>query len=379
MKKHSSAGKDLALHRKTRPVGNHARRTALRTRIQTHILAWFQANQRDLPWRQTRDAYPIWISEIMLQQTQVSTVVPYFLRFLEAFPDVKSLASADEQEVLRLWEGLGYYRRARDLHRAARLIVERHGGQFPDDPEQARDLPGIGRYTLGAILSQAFGQHLPILEANSRRVLCRLFARGDDPRRGDGLARLWQTAEDLLPHDNPGDFNQALMELGALLCTATEPKCLLCPLKAECEARKAGLQETIPAPPTRPAVVEVRELALVVKRGPRVLLVKRPGQGRWANMWEFPHGPAEDVGQLSRELTGMSIRPAEELMTLRHGVTHHRITMTCFVAPYRSGTFRSSFYVGSAWLLPAQLADYPVSTPQRKLATRIARPPANCP
>jgi A/G-specific adenine glycosylase len=344
----------------------------LRRRLQAHLLNWFRANQRVLPWRRSREAYPIWISEIMLQQTQVSTVVPYFERFLAAFPDVRSLAAAEEREVLRHWEGLGYYRRARDLHRAARLMVERHAAKFPRDPEAARDLPGIGRYTLGAILSQAFGQRLPILEANSRRVLCRLFGRADDPRRGAGLAWLWQTAEDLLPHDDPGDFNQALMELGALICTPAEPKCLFCPLMAECQARRLGLQEKIPLRAEPPAPVDVQELAVVIRRGPRVLLVQRPSRGRWANLWEFPHGPAKNPARLALDLTGIKPGPAEELLTLRHGVTHHRITMTCFTAPYQSGDFRSDFYVRGRWLFPSQLAEYPVSTPQRKLAVAVS-------
>lgn len=342
--------------------------------LQDRLLDWFRASQRDLPWRTNRDAYPIWVSEIMLQQTQVSTVVPYFERFLRAFPDVRALAAAEEHEVLKLWEGLGYYRRARDLHRAARIIVAEHDGVFPADADAARALPGIGRYTLGAILSQAFGQRLPILEANSRRVLCRLFGRAEDPRKGECLAWLWQAAEDLLPESDAGDFNQALMELGALLCTPSEPKCLFCPLREDCVARKLGLQEQIPARAPRPTPVSVQECAVVIRRGARVLLVQRPAQGRWANMWEFPHSPdSADPVLVAKQLTNLTVGPTDELLTLRHGVTHHRITMTCHAAPYRSGDFASSFYVRGRWLFPSQLASYPVSTPQRKLASAIVR------
>jgi A/G-specific adenine glycosylase len=190
---------------------------AVRT-IRRRLLAWFARHQRDLPWRANRDPYRIWVSEVMLQQTQVSTVIPYFKRFLEAFPTLIDLAEADEQDVLRLWEGLGYYRRARDLHRAARSLAAEFDGRIPDDPEAWQALPGVGRYILGAVLSQAFDRRLPIVETNSQRVLCRLFGQRADPRRGPGRHWLWQVAERLLPMRRVGEFNQALMELGALIC-----------------------------------------------------------------------------------------------------------------------------------------------------------------
>ncbi len=182
--------------------------------ISRNLLRWFRKAKRPLPWRLDRDPYRIWISEIMLQQTQVVTVIPYFERFLAAFPSLIQLAQADERQVLRLWEGLGYYRRARDLHRAAKMIVADHGGVFPHEPVAASRLPGIGRYTLGAVLSQAFDAPLPILEANSERVLCRLFARRTDPRSPSERRWLWAAAQTLVPPRHPGDFNQALMELG---------------------------------------------------------------------------------------------------------------------------------------------------------------------
>jgi A/G-specific adenine glycosylase len=268
--------------------------TAKPREIQRALLRWFARAQRDLPWRRDRDPYRIWVSEIMLQQTQVSTVIPFFERFLQAFPTLRDLAGANEQEVLRLWEGLGYYRRARNLHRAARLIVAEHGGRFPEDPAIANRLPGIGRYTVGAILSQAFDQRLPILETTSERVLCRLFGRKDDPKREPGRRWLWAMAEALLPTKQAGEFNQALMELGALICSPATPRCSECPLANVCRARQLGIQEQIPPRVQTPEPVLVQEVAVVIRRGARLLLVQRPGHGRWSGLWEFPHGVVQE-------------------------------------------------------------------------------------
>ncbi len=316
----------------------------------------------------------------MLQQTQVATVIPYFERFLQAFPGLADLAAADEQDVLRLWEGLGYYRRARDLHRAARRMVVALPDGLPDDPAAWRDLPGVGRYMLGAILSQAFERRLPILEANSQRVLCRLFGITGEPRRGPVRRRLWELAEAILPERRIGEFNQALMELGALVCTPASPRCDRCPLAGTCVARESGLQDRIPVRAARPDVVAVRESALVVYRGQQVLLVQRPAEGRWADMWEFPHGElaageshAEAAMRLAGELLGLDIELRTPLGTVRHAVTHHRITMTCFEARYRSGRFRSPFYPRGVWVKPEGLAAYPVSAPQRRLAEKLVR------
>jgi A/G-specific adenine glycosylase len=314
----------------------------------------------------------------MLQQTQVATVVPYFRRFLEAFPTLGALAAAGDEQVLRLWEGLGYYRRARDLLRGARWLAAEHGGTVPDDPEVFGRVPGVGRYTLGAVLSQAFDRRLPILEANSQRVLSRLFGWREDPRGGAARHRLWRAAERLLPARHVGVFNQALMELGALVCTPAAPRCEACPLRERCEAHRLGAAEEIPARPAAPPVVEVEEVAVVVWRGPRVLLVRRPPEGRWGGLWEFPHGPLregepheEAAARLLREQAGLTVRPGPELLTVRHGVTRFRITLVCLEARYQSGRFRSTFYREHGWLSPAGLAEYPVSTPQRRLTRAL--------
>jgi A/G-specific adenine glycosylase len=346
----------------------------LRTWISRRLLAWFRRHRRDLPWRATRDPYAIWVSEVMLQQTQVAAVIPYYRRFLQTFPTLDALAAAAEEDVLRLWEGLGYYRRARDLHRGARWLVAEHSGRLPDDPEVFGQVPGVGRYTLGAVLSQAFDRRLPIVEANSQRVLSRLLGQRDDPRSGAARQRLWQTAEDLLPRKHVGEFNQALMELGALVCTPQSPRCDACPLAVHCQARRLGLQAAIPPRASVPKSVAVQEVAGVVRRGPRVLLVRRPSEGRWGGLWEFPHGPlqsgeghGEAVVRILAEQTGITARPGAELMTIRHGVTRFRITLVCLEARWQAGRFRSSFYQEGRWLLPTQLADYPLSAPQRRL------------
>jgi len=317
----------------------------------------------------------------MLQQTQVATVIPYFERFLTTFPTLTALAAAQEQEVLRLWEGLGYYRRARDLHRAARVLAAEHAGQVPDDPEVLSCLPGLGRYTRNAVLSQAFDRRLPILEANSQRLLSRLFGRTGDPRQGPARRWLWQAAEALLPARQVGAFNQALMELGSLVCTPTAPRCPECPLAARCQARRLGQQESIPVRTPAPAVIRVREVAVVIRRGEHVLLVQRPATGRWAGLWEFPHAPVHDGEQDDRAalrcaaaLTGLQIQVGTELLTVRHGVTRYQITLMCFEASYQSGAFASDFYAQGIWVRPEELVAYPVSAPQRRLARALVEP-----
>jgi A/G-specific adenine glycosylase len=354
---------------------------ALARLIRRCLLAWFDRSRRDLPWRRERDPYRIWISEVMLQQTTVAAVVPFYQRFLQAFPTLPSLAAADEQEVLRAWEGLGYYRRARDLHRAAQQLMAEWGGQIPDDPAVLHRLPGMGRYTLGAVLSQAFDRRCPVLEANSRRVWCRLFGRMDDPRRGSARRWLWQVAEALLPTRRVGDFNQAVMELGALVCTPAVPHCEQCPLAGPCTARRLSLQESIPARSPSQRVTSVQEAAVAILRGDEVLLVQRPSTGRWASLWEFPHASLEAgethddaARRLVAQLTGLTVDLGPEVMTVRHGLTRYRIALVCFEARYTAGCFHSEFYQQACWVKPEELPRYPSSTPQRRLATALIAP-----
>ena len=354
----------------------------LRAWVRRHLLDWFDKHARDLPWRRTRDPYAIWVSEVMLQQTQVATVVDYFERFLKAFPNVAALAAADEQQVLRLWEGLGYYRRARNLHEGARRLCAELAGCIPNDPAALAELPGLGRYTVNAILSQAYERRLPIVEANSRRVLCRLLAERGDPAKTSVQQRLWSAAAALLPSRRIGHFNQALMELGALVCKPTDPDCDRCPLARGCVAHRRGLQDSIPHKTPPPRIEQVREVAVALRRGRRLLLVQNPEIGRWAGMWELPRRPLPARGDaesgaaaLLNEL-GLEAEVGVELATVRHSVTRFRITLICLEANWRGGKFRPGWYPVGRWVAPSQLAEFPLSRPQRRLAELLNRPRA---
>jgi A/G-specific adenine glycosylase len=341
------------------------------------LLAWYADAERDLPWRKSQDPYCVWVSEIMLQQTQVATVRDYFQRFVAAFPDVHALAAADERQVLRLWEGLGYYRRARQLHAAAKKVATEHGGCLPQDVEALQDLPGIGRYTAGAIASIAFDQRAPILEANTIRLLSRLIAYRDDPRKASGQRVLWQTAADILPQKNVARFNQALMELGSLVCTPANPKCDACPLSSVCAAYATGLQDKIPRPKAKQAHTELREAAVVVRRNGKVLMRQCGETERWAGLWDFPRFALETEGPLFarqeiidkvRRQTGVTCAPGSLLKTIKHGVTRYRISLDCYGAEFVSGQPQHA-----SWISKPELATLPLSTTGRKLAQLAIR------
>lgn len=310
----------------------------------------------------------------MLQQTQVATVIPYFERFTIAFPKVADLARADEEQVLRMWEGLGYYRRARQLHKAAKQIVERHDGIFPDDPDAVAALPGIGRYTRGAVLSIAFDQRQPILEANTIRLHCRLLAYDKDPSTPKGQAPLWEFAADVLPRTNVGLFNQALMELGGAICTPKAPKCLICPVASICPTRAQGLQATIPATKKKTIYEDLAETAVVVFKGKKVLLRRCEEGERWAGLWDFPRFSTDvkrghDRQEVKR-LTGIDSQVIADLATWKHGVTKYRITLTCKRAEYVAGRLRRAPEL--AWVRYDALDDYPLSVTGRKIARLLS-------
>jgi A/G-specific adenine glycosylase len=351
---------------------------AFRRRLRT----WYYRHARDLPWRRTSDPYAIWLSEIMLQQTQVATVKPYYERFLKALPSIEALAQADEHDVLRLWEGLGYYRRARQMHQAARVIVAECQNRFPSDPRVLRRLPGIGRYTAVAILSIAFDAREPILEANTVRLFSRLLAYPANPASAEGQSLLWAMAEAVLPRRNVGRFNQALMELGGEVCEPRQPRCPRCPVCSLCQANLQGLQQQIPAPKAKLRSEAVREVAVVVERRGRVLLLRWPEGRRWAGLWDFPRFPvhARQPAALHRELaenvlrlTGVAVAPGAHFTTLSHGVTRFRITLNCYRAKYLSHANDEAdlAVLETRWLRPEELAEYALSSTGRLLATLL--------
>ncbi len=349
------------------------------TQLQRRLLSWFGQHARQLPWRRSRDAYAVWVSEIMLQQTTVAAVIPYFERFLASFPDVATLAAAPEQQVLRHWEGLGYYRRARQLHAAAKKVVAEYASQFPSTLEHVNALPGIGRYTAGAILSIAFDTRLPILEANTVRLLSRLSGFRQDPHTTAGRAHLWHVAESLLPKANCGAFNQALMEVGSLICTPRQPHCDDCPLRANCRAFAAGLQEQIPLPKVKPVIEQVREAALVVRRRGRVLVWQWQPKERWAGLWDFPRfalsatasgNPRAALIEPLAQRTGITMGNLEQFATIRHSVTRFRISLDC----YRAVECQGKLMAGRndlRFVRPAELADLPLSVSGRKISQML--------
>ena len=360
--------------------------------VRGRLTAWFAAEQRPLPWRADRDPYRILVSEMMLVQTTVAAVVPFFERFTREFPDFDALAGADEDRVLKAWEGLGYYRRARQLHAAAKAVVAEHGGRMPTDPAAVRALPGVGRYMAGAILSQAFDLPEPIVEANSRRVLARLLALTEDLATARAQARLWEAAAGLVPPTGAGDFNQALMELGALICTPRTPRCLLCPVEGFCEARRLGVEGDIPRPTPRPAPKEVAEACAVVVRGGRLLLVRRAGPGLWAGFWEFPtvHREGPDPAGRSagsplgleggvERLTGVPIAVAGLVTSLTYGVTRYRVRLDAFAATALPGPAEPTPGPGmsaAGWFAIDDLAGLTFSAAGRKLVATIRSSPS---
>jgi A/G-specific adenine glycosylase len=368
-----------AMDRKSKPSATTAKFTAAQRQVlRRRLLSWYAKHARDLPWRRSNDPYRVWISEIMLQQTQVATVRDYFERFIVALPDVRRLAAADEQHVLRLWEGLGYYRRARKMHAAAKMIVSEFNGEFPQSVDELMTLPGIGRYTAGAIASIAFGQRAPILEANTVRLLSRLIGYREDPLRTAGQRVLWQTATEILPRTDVARFNQALMELGSLVCTPADPKCGDCPLTTVCTAFEFGLQHEIPCEKPRQEYTSIREAAVIIRRNGQVLM-RQCGEGeRWAGLWDFPRFALEAEGPLFaqreiaakvREQTGITCASGSLVHTIKHGVTRYRIKLDCYVAEFTSGKVREP----ARWVKAAKLAELPLSTTGRKIAGIIRK------
>jgi A/G-specific adenine glycosylase len=349
--------------------------------INQKLVAWFRANARDLPWRHARSPYRVWLSEMMLQQTQVDTVIPYFSRFLDRFPTLNDLAAAPIGDVLKLWEGLGYYARARNLHKAAIKIVTDLNGEWPRTVEGLLTLPGIGRYSAGAIASLAFGVRAPVLDGNVIRVLCRVFAIQRDPKDAQAREELWALAEALLPHppapspeiksrfqergsvasplqmtavsssgEGPGvrreagEFNEALMELGATICTPRHPRCDACPIAAHCEAKRLDLQDQLPIKTKRKPLPHFDVTAAVIRRNGRILIAQRPFGGRLGGLWEFPGGKVEAGESLPqclrreiKEELGFRIKVGDFITAIDHAYTHFKITLHAFECTVVSG------------------------------------------
>ena len=341
------------------------------------LLQWYAKHARSLPWRDVADPYNIWVSEIMLQQTTTQTVQSYFDRFVKAFPTIQALAESDLDSVNRYWEGLGYYRRCTLLHKAAKEIVARFNGVFPENVVDVRGLPGIGRYTAGAILSIAFDQRLPILEANTLRLHARLLAIRGDILHGEANARLWEFAEAILPRTGSGKLNQALMDLGNLVCTPKSPKCTECPVVAFCESVKQGLQNEIPSPKTKEQTEYRTEVALLVRKRGKTLLIRYPEGQRWAGLWDFPRAETEmelplmltkDVVLQKRlaELSGRKLLPGRLICSLKHSVTKYRITLF-FCEGTDAGTTGKAALCETRWATSAELLELPLNSTARKM------------
>lgn len=314
--------------------------------LQRSLLDWYDLQGRDLPWRKPPDVldpYRVWVSEIALQQTQVKTVLPYYQRWFDRFPTIADLARADQQAVLKAWEGLGYYSRARNLHRAAQIVMERHGGQFPQTLAEAIALPGIGRTTAGGILSSAFNLPLPILDGNVKRVLARLIALPLPPAKA--LDRLWAASEAVVSFDRPRDMNQALMDLGATVCTARKPACLVCPWMAYCQAYNTDRQQQIPvSEPKAPIPHKVIGVAVIRDEAGQILIDRRPAEGLLGGLWEFPGGKVEPNESIAdcvrreiREELGIEIAVGEELIVVDHAYSHFKVSLHVHLCQHVSG------------------------------------------
>jgi A/G-specific adenine glycosylase len=345
--------------------------------LHRRLIRWYRHQGRDLPWRKTRDPYKIWVSEIMLQQTQVTSVIPYYERFLAAFPSVASLAKAPLKKVLKLWEGAGYYARARNLHKAAQMVMKELDGKIPSDPDLLRTLPGIGRSTAGAISSLAFGRRAPILDGNVRRVLCRLFGIRENPRKPAVEKDLWKLSEACLPSHSVDHFNQALMDLGATVCTPTKPSCLLCPVRGSCQAFRLGIQEKIPVKMQRPPLPHHQIAVAVVFRGDKLLIGQRPTDGLLGGLWGLPEVRTKNDSTASEEIcrifeneTGLKLQALKILEPVIHTFTHLRMTFYPVLYRYQVGQLKED--QPWRWTGRSSLSGYPISVATRKILDQVS-------
>ncbi len=345
---------------------------AKKKQIQAKLLQWFKKNKRDLPWRKTKDPYAIWVSEIMLQQTQVATVIPYYQKFLKSFPTLRHLAKSDLTGVLKVWEGMGYYSRARNFHRASQMVLNHFHGEIPTTLKDLLSLPGIGRSTAGAILSFAFDKEAPILDGNAKRVLSRLFAVSGNPGEKKTEQLLWKISESLIPRGHSNPFNQALMDLGSMLCTPKEPQCPCCPLFHFCKGRASGNPERFPAKKVKTPIPHVESVSAVIKRDGKVLLSQRPPRGLLGGLWEFPNWKIEGEGRLRQRLRsriqkemGINVEVKESIGTFKQTFSHFKLTLQVFHCQPLNGKARGK------WVPIRKLHLLPMSRIHRRIAEMI--------
>ncbi len=346
------------------------------------LLDWYRDHARSLPWRAHPEPYNVWIAEVMLQQTRVETVLPYYERWMMLFPTLESLAQASQQDVLSVWEGLGYYSRARNLHRAAQIVMEDFEGQFPRDVKSLRRLPGIGRYTAGAIASIAFGEDEPALDGNIRRVLSRIFDIRYPARSKESEVQLWQLAAAHLPAGRAGEYNQALMDLGNLICTPRDPGCSACPLNNSCQAYSLGVQADRPLKPEVKPIPHHIVSSAIIQRAGKVLIAQRPQDGLLGGMWEFPGGkikPGEDlVSGLKREICeelGVDIQVGDAYGVYEHAYTHFRVTLHAFLCQLNGRKPQKLYHTNLVWVDIPALVDYPMGKIDRLISKALIDPP----
>lgn len=345
------------------------------------LLAWFDTHAAELPWRQDRNPYRVWLSEVMLQQTQITTVIPYFDRFMENFPTVQMLAAADQDTVLKLWEGLGYYSRARNMHKAAQRVANELDGQFPTTAEGLQKLPGIGRYTAGAIASIAFDEPAPILDGNVIRVFSRLFDIDSDVTESATKNQLWDIAAQLVPQQNPGDYNQALMELGQKICKPKNPLCAECPISTYCQAYQKGTQAERPIKKKKAPTPHVDVTAGLIRNTQGELLIaKRPDDKLLGGLWEFPGGKQDDGETLqeclARELQeelGITVAVGAFFVQVKHAFTHFKITLHVFECDHVAGEPQAIECADWAWVSEEQLTNYAFGAADRQVIEALSQ------
>lgn len=346
--------------------------------IQQKLIKWFLENHRDLPWRKNYDPYEIWVSEIMLQQTQVTTVLPYFERWMKELPTIESVANAKEDTLLKLWEGLGYYSRVLNLQKAAKEIIEKHKGEFPEKHEEIIKLKGIGPYTAGAISSIAFNQEKPIVDGNVIRVLSRLFEYKENTRLPKNIKQIWTWAEDLIPKGNAREFNQGMMELGALICKPKNPHCLKCPLVSYCKAHQNNTALQLPNRGESAKNIPIKVAIAIIYKDNKIFIQKRKSKGLMAGLWEFPGGkvepdetPQKAVNREIEEEMKIKLKNIKLFQRIKYGYTKFSVDLHCFTADYESGKIKLTAATQGKWVEIEKLRDYPFPAANVRLISKL--------